>query len=101
MSTTRREMLQHLAGVGILGSLAEWGPLARLGIATAADAKVTPELVALEADIEPIVRRIEDTPREKCFELLVDELRRGLSYRQFLAALFLAGIRNVNPRPPA
>jgi hypothetical protein len=28
------------------------------------------------------------------------QLRSGVSYRQLLAALFLAGIRNVNPRPP-
>ncbi len=32
--------------------------------------------------------------------MAVEQLRRGVSYRQFMAALFLAGIRNVNPRPP-
>src|SRR5262249_18435842 len=32
--------------------------------------------------------------------MLVDQLRRGAPYRQLLAALFLAGVRNVNPRPP-
>jgi len=32
--------------------------------------------------------------------MAVGQLRRSVSYRQFLAALFLAGIRNVNPRPP-
>jgi hypothetical protein len=32
--------------------------------------------------------------------MAVGQLRRGVSYRQLLAALFLAGIRNVNPRPP-
>ena len=35
-----------------------------------------------------------------CAEMLVDQLRQGVSYRQLMAALFLAGIRNVNPRPP-
>src|SRR5437660_11936739 len=32
--------------------------------------------------------------------MAVEQLRSGVSYRQFLAALFLAGIRNINPRPP-
>jgi len=32
--------------------------------------------------------------------MAVEQLRRGVSYRQFLAALFLAGVRNINPRPP-
>jgi hypothetical protein len=99
MPSTRRELLQRLAGLGIVSSLADWGPWGELS-ALGADAKVTPELVALESDIEPIVRRIEETPRDKCFEMAVEQLRSGLSYRQFLAALFLAGIRNVNPRPP-
>lgn len=66
----------------------------------AAEAEVTPDIVRFSADIEPIVRLIEDTPREKCFAVMVEQLRRGLPYRQFLAALFLAGIRNVNPQPP-
>ena len=51
-------------------------------------------------DIEPLVKVIEDTPRDRCIEVLASQIRSGLSYRQFLAALFLAGIRNVNPQPP-
>ncbi|HUQ92521.1 MAG TPA: hypothetical protein VM120_12655 [Bryobacteraceae bacterium] len=65
-----------------------------------ADAQVTPELVKLRPEIEPLAALIERTPREKCAEMAVEQLRRGVSYRQFLAALFLAGVRNVNPRPP-
>jgi len=50
--------------------------------------------------MEPLVSLIERTPREKCAEMAVEQMRGGVSYRQFLAALFLAGIRNINPRPP-
>ena len=32
--------------------------------------------------------------------MAVDQLRKGTPYKQLLAATFLAGIRNVNPRPP-
>jgi hypothetical protein len=63
------------------------------------EAEVTPELVHLTPDVEPIVRLIEETPREKCTEMVVDQLQRGLPYRNFLAALFLAGVRNVMPHP--
>src|SRR5881396_2669836 len=82
MTLSRRELLY-----GITGALAAPLLLGR------ADAQVTP-------DIEPLVALIERTPREKCAALAVEQLRRGVSYRQLLGALFLAGIRNINPRPP-
>jgi hypothetical protein len=64
------------------------------------DAEVTPEIVSFAPDLEPLVSLMERTPREKCAEMLVAQLRQGVSYRQLMAALFLAGIRNINPRPP-
>jgi len=64
------------------------------------DAAVTPDIVRFETGIEPLVALIEKTPRGRCPEMAAEQLRRGVSYRQFMAALFLAGIRNVNPRPP-
>ena len=64
------------------------------------DAEVTPDVVKFRPEMEPLVSLIENTPRDKCAEVAVEQLRRGVSYRQLLAALFLAGIRNVNPRPP-
>lgn len=67
---------------------------------TRAQAQVTPDLFRFRPELEPLVALIERTPREKCPEMAVEQLRRGVTYRQFLAALFLAGIRNVNPRPP-
>ena len=64
------------------------------------EAQVTPEIVSYAPEIEPLVTLMERTPREKCAEMLVAQLRQGVSYRQLMAALFLAGIRNINPRPP-
>jgi hypothetical protein len=64
------------------------------------EAEVTPDVVRFRPEIEPLVSLIENTPREKCAEMAVDQMRRGVSYRRMLAALFLAGVRNVNPRPP-
>ena len=97
---SRRDFLARTGELTALGSL----PVAALVQAgspvTAAEATVTPDIVQLTPDIEPIVRLIEQTPREKCFAMLGEQLRNGLPYRRFLAALFLAGIRNVNPQPP-
>ena len=64
------------------------------------EAEVTPAFMKFRPEIEPLVALFERTPRDKCAEMLVDQLRQGVSYRQLMAALFLAGIRNVNPRPP-
>ena len=85
----RREAISRLGGALI-------SPL----LLTRAEAEVTPGILRYRPEIEPLVALIERTPRERCAEMAVDQLRRGTSYRQFLAALFLAGIRNVNPRPP-
>src|SRR5260370_40689084 len=76
------------------------GLLASPLLLSRADAEVTTDAVQFRPEIEPLVTLIENTPRDKCAEMVVEQLRRGVSYRQLLAALFLAGIRNVNPSPP-
>ncbi len=56
--------------------------------------------VHFSEDIEPWVKLIETTEREKLIEKLAGEIRTGrLDYQSFLSSLFLAGIRNVQPRP--
>ena len=98
--SNRRQFLATSARAGLAGCLAAPQVLIPVSPATAAEAKVTPDIVRMSSDIEPLVRLIEGTSREKCFDMMIEQLRRGLPYRQFLAALFLAGIRNVNPQPP-
>lgn len=89
MTSTRRRFLQTSAAVG----LGPWAALAPFSPATAQEAKVTPELVRFSPDIEPIVRLIEETPRDKCVSAVIEQLRKGLPYRNLLAALYLANVR--------
>ncbi len=56
-------------------------------------------VVQLQPEIEPLVRLIEDTPRQRLLEEVGARIRKGLNYTDLLAALFLAGVRNVQPRP--
>ncbi|MFN0129255.1 MAG: hypothetical protein ACKV19_21510 [Verrucomicrobiales bacterium] len=74
-------------------STGEWSALVGISPASAQEAVVTPDLVRYNAGIEPIVRLIADTPREKCVEVMMNQLRNGLPYRHFLAALYLATFR--------
>jgi hypothetical protein len=85
-----------------LGLGAELGPWANLRTITplrAEDAIVKPEMVQFRPEIEPLVRLLEETPRDRIIETAVARLKKGLSYKDLLAALFLAGIRNIKPRP--
>ena len=66
---------------------------------TADEARKTSEIVRFGSGIESLVRLIEETPREKLLEKTAAEIHAGRSYREVLAALLLAGIRNVQPRP--
>lgn len=66
---------------------------------SAVDATVPEGVVQLRPEIEPLVKLIEDTDRNRLIEVIARRIRDGLSYREVLAALFLAGVRNVQPRP--
>jgi len=90
----RRLFLQSAAlGVGGLAFLDG------LPAVAADDAKVNPNLVRLDSDIEPLVRLLEETPRERLLEEVGSRVKKGLPYRDVLAALLLAGVRNIQPRP--
>jgi hypothetical protein len=82
--------LQTVAGAGVSAGLGEWAGLTPLSPAKADDAKVR-----FGPDLEPIVRLIEETPREKCVPVFVAELKKGLPYRRFLAASLFAAIRKA------
>jgi hypothetical protein len=97
--STRRGFLQTAAtGAALLG-LEDLAFLSGLPRVSAAEAKLDPKLVRLQSDIEPLVRLLEDTPRERLLEMVADAIHRGVTYREILAALLLAGVRNVQPRP--
>ena len=91
--STRRRFLQSTATVGAALGASDLAAFADLSPATPAETWVTPDIVRYSPDIEPTVRLMEDTPIEKCPEMLAEQLRRGASYRQLLAGLFLAALR--------
>lgn len=97
--TSRRQFLQNAAVAGAAAGLGDLGFLTQLKSVSAAEAQNDPNRVRLDPEIEPIVRLLEDTPREKLLEAVAGKIRDGLSYRDVLAALLLAGVRNVQPRP--
>ncbi len=98
-TTSRRSFLQAAALGGAAYGLGDLGFLAQLPAVRAEDTKPNPKAVQFRPEIEPLVRLIEDTPREKMLEAVAARIRGGTSYRDVLAALLLAGVRNVQPRP--
>jgi hypothetical protein len=95
----RRVFLQSASALGLGAGLGGWSVLGRITPAGAAEMVVGPEAVRFRPEIEPVVRWVEETPREKAMETAIAHLKAGLSYRDLLSGLFLAGIREVKPRP--
>lgn len=94
----RREFLRGLGGT-LVASGSAWQALQALSPARAEDATVTPNIVQFRPEIEDLVRWIEQTPRERILDEAIEKLQHGLPYRQLMGGLFLAGIRNIQPRP--
>jgi len=99
MSSNRRQFLGTTAAGGLAVGLGDLAFLGRLPAVSAADTRLPPQVVQLQAGIEPLVRLLEETPRPRLLEEVAARIRKGLSYRDVLAALLLAGVRNVEPRP--
>jgi hypothetical protein len=53
----------------------------------------------LDPRMEPLVRMLERTPREKLLEATAEKIRAGASYRDLLAATLLAGVSSIRARP--
>ena len=91
----RRRFLQASA----VGSIACGLPWAGLPKVSAQEAQSKNLSVQFATDIEPLVRLLETTPRADVIDVCIRRIQSGLSYQQLLAAVQLAGIRNVQPRP--
>src|SRR5437879_8728599 len=96
---TRRQFLKAAGMSGAAHSGGKLGFLEKVPPVSAQEARVTPALVRLNAGIEPLVRLIEDTPQAELLEQVAQRIRQGTTYQQVVAALFLAGVRNIAPRP--
>src|SRR5262245_28536997 len=95
----RRAFLKTTATAGALAGLGEFGFLSQLPRVTAAEAKLETKFVRFRPEIEPLVRLLEDTPRDKLLDEVGARIKRGTTYREVLTALLLAGVRNIQPRP--
>jgi hypothetical protein len=95
----RRTFLRSATSTGALAALGELGFLSRLPSVSAAEATLDAKAVRFHPDIEPLVRLLEDTPRDRVLEEVAARIHKGTSYRDVLAALMLAGVRNIQPRP--
>ena len=96
---TRRDFVARGLSAGALVGLSDFGFLHGLPRVSAADAKLEHDKARLCSDIEPLVRLIEDTPRNKLLEAVAVKMHEGIGYQQLLTALFLAGVRGIQPRP--
>jgi hypothetical protein len=96
---SRRQFLKTAAVGSALTGLGDLGFLSQLQPVRAEEAKLDPNVVRFDPGIEPVVRLLEDTPREKLLEKVAERIRGGLTYKEVLTALLLAGVRNIEPRP--
>ena len=89
MEITRRHLLRTATGAALSG----FGGSSSLRDLAVFGAEPPPDKVQFGPEIEPIVRLIEDTPRERCVPVFIDQVRRGLPDRRFLAAACFACVR--------
>ena len=96
---SRRRFVTGAVQGGVLAGLADFSFLDSLPPAGALGPPALPRVTSVASDIEPLVRLIEDTPRNALLEKVADQIRKGTSYQQLLSAVFLAGVRGIQPRP--
>ena len=95
----RRRFLQGSTASATALGLGELPFLPQLSQLAAADLALPRNAVSFRPEIEPLVRLLEDTPREEVINTFAHQIKQGTSYREVLSALLLAGIRNIQPRP--
>ena len=96
---SRRRFLQTIVAGSAAVTVSKLWPL-EIGSVAYADTQLGENAVRFSDEIEPTVRLLEETPRDELLEEIAARIKRGsLTYREVVAALMLAGIRNVQPRP--
>lgn len=93
----RRRFLASTAGA--LAGLGGLDFVTGLPRVSAQEAAVNPAMVRFRPEMEPLVKLISETPRERLLEEVAAAIKKGVTYNQLLAAVFLAGVRDVQPRP--
>jgi hypothetical protein len=93
----RRRFVSNISTASTMAALA--GPNGWLRSAGANELQLPSGSVRFSDDVEPLVRWLETTPKEKVVAGFVEKIQSGIPYYRLLASVFLAGIRNVQPRP--
>jgi hypothetical protein len=95
----RRTFLKR-ATAGTIGGVILDDLFGKLSPVSATESKLPAGAVRFQPEIEPLVRLIEETPRERVIEEIASRVAGNrISYQELLAALLLAGVRNIQPRP--
>jgi hypothetical protein len=97
--SNRRGFLQQVAGAGLLSSVGDYAFLGALPALSAQEVRAPRNMARVAADVEPLVRLIEDTPQNRLLEAVAERVRGGATYQQLLSAVMLAGVRGIQPRP--
>jgi hypothetical protein len=95
----RREFVARSMQVGAAAGVGDLAFLHGLAPVSGDEVKVPPGKVALTPEVEPLVRLIEETDRAKLLDAVAGRIRDGVGYQPLLAALMLAGVRGIKPRP--
>src|SRR4030095_15532201 len=99
LPTSRRDFLKTAATTGASLGMGDLSFISRLPGVSRAEARLDDKSVRLHPQIDPLARLLEETRRERLLEEVAARIKRGLSYRELLAALLLSGVRNIQPRP--
>ncbi len=75
--------------------------MAALGRGATTDTTIKPDEVVFDAETDRLLRLLRTSGTDECLPKFVYEIKSGLSYRQFLAVLFLAAIENGDPHQVA
>ncbi len=84
----RREFLKQSAATAAVVGLGDLGVLAPTQTAHAAQTKLAPMKIHFDPETDRLAQLIQRTSRDRVIPVMVEQLRRGLSHRRFLAALF-------------
>ena len=96
---TRRQFLKLAGAAGAATGFGGLSFLGKLPAVSAQQARLNPARVVLDGSIAPLVKLLEDTPREQVLERVAERIRSGTTYQEVVTALFLAAIQNISPRP--
>jgi hypothetical protein len=97
--SSRRTFLTQTAALGAAAT-SEFAFLQHLPMLSAQDVRNPRRVAAVPDDVEPLVRLIESSARDRVIEAVAERIRNGsTNYQHVLAALMLAGVRGIQPRP--